>query len=57
MRKFKGSVSTNNIGSTCEFEFEVDDNATQEEIEEEARQSAFDCVEWNYTEITKGDKQ
>lgn len=54
MRQFKGSISTNRIGSDCEFEFEVDDGATPDEIEDEARQSAFACVEWHYYEITKG---
>ena len=33
MKQFKGSISTNRIGSDCQFEFEVDDSASQEEIE------------------------
>lgn len=51
MRKFKGSISTNAVGSECEFDFEVEDDATEEEIEEEARETAFNWVNWEYEEI------
>lgn len=51
MRKFKGEINTNKVGSQCEFEFEVEDDATEEEIEEEARQSAFEYVDWYFDEI------
>lgn len=51
MRTFKGIIKTNVQGSAVEFEFEVEDNATQEQIEEEAQQAAFDCIEWNYSEV------
>ncbi len=51
MRKFVGSIETNKVGSRCEFEFEVEDDATEEEIEEEAKDAAFACIEWGYTEV------
>ena len=51
MRKFKGSICTNAVGSECEFEFEVRDDATEEQIEEEAREAAFNWVNWEYDEI------
>lgn len=54
MRKFIGEISTNKIGSECHFEFEVPDDATDEEIEEEARQAAFEKVEWHYNEQKGG---
>lgn len=37
MRKFTGYIATNKVGSQCEFEFEMDDDATEEEIEEVAK--------------------
>jgi|GEM_PF-841257 len=51
MRVFKGKISTDKIGSTCEFEFEVEDAATEEEIEQAAREAAFEHVEWNFKEV------
>lgn len=49
MKKIKGYIATNKVGSTCEFEFEMDDDATLEEIEEAAREAAFDRIDWSYT--------
>lgn len=51
MRAFKGVIATDIEGSECEFEFWVEDDATEVEIEEEARQAAFERVEWNYKEV------
>lgn len=53
MRKFKGIISTNIVGSECEFEFEVEDDATEEDIEMEARDAAFNWISWEYDEIKK----
>lgn len=50
MRKFKGGISTNIHGSECKFEFEVEDDATDEEIEETAQQAAFEWIDWYYEE-------
>jgi hypothetical protein len=50
MRTFSGTIKTDVQGSDTHFEFEVDDNATPEQIEEEAKQAAFDCVEWYFWE-------
>ena len=59
MRTFKGSIKTDVQGSDVEFEFEVEDNATQTEIEYEAKQAAFEHVEWKalqaHTQIRTGD--
>ncbi|AUZ62058.1 hypothetical protein PRJ_5500 (plasmid) [Pseudomonas sp. XWY-1] len=51
MRTFKGSIKTDVQGSDVEFEFEVEDNATQAEIESEAKQAAFEHVDWIYEEV------
>lgn len=53
MRKFKGYVRTNKVGSSYHFEFEVDDEATEQDIEKEARESMFENIEWNYEEDLK----
>jgi hypothetical protein len=56
MKSFTGCVSTNKVGSECEFEFEVEDDATEEEIEAAAREAMFDHIEWNFepaTEVTE----
>jgi len=51
MRQFKGTIKTDVQGSEVEFEFEVQDNATQEQIEEEAKQAAFEYVQWHFEEV------
>ena len=51
MRTFTGSIGTNKIGSDCKFEFEVEDDATPEQIESAAREAAFENIEWNFKEI------
>lgn len=58
MREFEGSVRTNIVGLECEFFFEVEDNATKEEIEEAAKEAVFNWIEWDYEEIrrTKDEK-
>jgi len=55
MRFFTGFIRTNVVGSDCEFEFEVDEDAKPEDIDEEARQAAFDNVEWGFKEIKDGE--
>jgi len=50
MRRFVGYISTSKIGSECTFEFEVDDDASEEEIEREARETAFNLIDWSYHE-------
>ncbi|WP_225013700.1 hypothetical protein [Pseudomonas aeruginosa] len=50
MRKFKGTIQTDAQGSETQFEFEVEDDATPEEIDEEAREAAFNYVQWYYEE-------
>lgn len=51
MRKIRWWLDTCKVDEVYEGEFEVEDNATEEEIEYEARQEAFNCIEWGYEEI------
>lgn len=51
MRIFKGKISTDKIGSACEFEFEVPDDATESQVQEAAREAAFEHVEWSFKEV------
>ena len=51
MRTFTGVIRTDNVGSECEFEFEVEDDATPEQIEFEAWEAAFNHIEWSYSEV------
>ena len=50
MKKYKGYVKTDRAGSTTEFEFEVEDDATEEQIQEIALECMWDCIEMNYEE-------
>lgn len=52
-RIVKGYVETNKVGSMSEFEFEIDGDYTDEEIEELARDAMFEHIEWNY-EVLEG---
>ena len=49
MKKITVYIETACVGSRCEDEFEVDDDATEEEIEETAKEIAFDMLNWGYT--------
>ena len=51
MKKYRGYIRTDKVGSECAYEFEVEDNASEDEIEECAREAAFDLVEWNYEQV------
>jgi hypothetical protein len=46
MKRVVGYIQTDKHGSRCDFEFEVEDDATPEQIEHEARETAFQYVEW-----------
>jgi hypothetical protein len=50
MKRFTGFVSTRKVGSECEFEFEVDDDATDDQIEDAGREAMFEQIEWNFRE-------
>ena len=51
MKKIKVSIKTLYTGSLCEDCIEVEDNLTDDEIEEIAKEAAFNMIEWWYDEI------
>ena len=48
-RIVKGTVRTRKVGSAVEFELEVDDSDSDDDIEQLAREAMFDRIEWDYT--------
>lgn len=51
MRTFKGKVSTGLVGSEMEFEFEVEDDATEQEINDEGWQAACELINTEWEEV------
>lgn len=52
MRLFRGTISTNVVGSGCVFEVEIDESITDEdEIEEICREEALNWIDWEYHEV------
>ncbi len=51
MRLFKGFICTDKIGSDCEFEFEIEDEYTEYQIEGIAKEVAFNHISWYFVEI------
>ena len=51
MKKIKVSVGTNRVGSTVTREFEIEDNATEEEINEIAWETAMDMIDYGWEEV------
>ena len=48
MRKVTGYIETSKVGSRCTFEFDVDDEASNKEIEELAKETAFEYMDWDF---------
>ena len=51
MRKIKAYLETGFVGCRIEEEFEVEDDATQQQIEEEAREALFNSIDWGWHEV------
>ena len=51
MRKIKAYLDTGFAGCRIEDEFEVENDATQEQIEEEAREAVFNSIDWGWHEV------
>lgn len=56
MKKIRAYLETGFAGCAIEEEFEVDDNASDTEIEEQAREVIFDCVDWGWHEMTDSEE-
>ena len=50
------SVSTGYVGSKKEIEFEVGDEATEDEINEIALETMLEMIDWSWWEKDKGTK-
>jgi hypothetical protein len=46
--KIKVYVETNSVGSRCEHTIEVDDDLTEEEILQEAKDAMYEMIEWGF---------
>ena len=51
MRTIRVSVGTNRVGSTVTREFEVEDTATEEEINTVAWETAMDMMDYSWEEV------
>lgn len=51
MRKIRAYLNTDLAGCTIEEEFEVDNNASEDEIEEMAKEAMFDHIDWGGTKL------
>lgn len=51
MKEIKVFVGTNKVGSTCTRTFDVDDDATEREIEEMAWECACDMIDFYWEEV------
>lgn len=49
--RIKVHVTTGLVGSDRECEIEVEDDATDDQIEEQAREAMFDLIEWTWSRI------
>lgn len=50
MKRIKVTVMTNKIGSECSRYIEVEDDATEEEINQDAWECACDMIDFNWDE-------
>lgn len=48
---YEGRIKTNKVGSECYFDFEMPEDATEEEIESEAFSAAMEKVEWSFVAV------
>ena len=51
MRRIIVSIGTNRVGSTVSREFEIEDSATEEEINEIAWETAMDMIDFTWSEV------
>lgn len=57
MKLYKGTISTTQSQSGAEFQFEMEDDSTLEEIEEAAQDAAFSFVNWHFAEVEEIEKK
>lgn len=54
MKKIKYEISTGYCGADYRGEFEVEDDATDEEIEEMIEQEVWNYIEYSWSEVDNG---
>jgi hypothetical protein len=50
--RYVGYIKTSKVGSDCEFEFEAPADTPPDELEEWARDVAFNYIEWSFEPAT-----
>jgi hypothetical protein len=53
MKKYRVYIQTNKVGSECSDIFEMEDDATEAEIENEAKEIAFNMIEWGFRPVAE----
>lgn len=53
MRTIKWTIDTGFVGARHKGSFEVEDDATDEEIDEMIREEVWNCIEFSWTEEKK----
>ena len=51
MKTIKVTVTTGFVGAKREDTFEIDDDATDEEIEDTAQEAMFNMIEWSWSVV------
>ncbi|MFA5952267.1 MAG: hypothetical protein WC807_18520 [Hyphomicrobium sp.] len=50
MKRYTGYVSVGLVGCKRTFEFEIEDDASEQEVEDAARDAMFQTIEWGFEE-------
>ena len=48
MQRIHWHIATDKVGSECTGYFDIESDATDDEIEEQAKEAAFERLEWNW---------
>lgn len=51
MARYKVWIHTNKVGSECTDEIEIEDDATEKEVEEAAKDAAFNHLDWGFEKL------
>ena len=56
MKRYKGHVSVGLVGCRVEFEFDIEEDASEQDIEDMARDAMFEHIEWGFDPIDATNK-
>ena len=51
IKRYRGTVTMGLVGCNRTFEFECEADASDDAIDEAAREAMLDCIEWGYEPI------